>query len=114
MKIFRRIIIVMLVLLLIGIIGFCLCIAPNYKKSGYENRVNLVINYRNVTGSMKGEVIRENGNEYISLDDINNYFDRYTYYDEKYNYIIATGNGHIACFDIKAGTAEIDSKRVKE
>ncbi len=112
MKIFRRIIIVILVLLLIGIIGFCLCIAPNYKKSGYENRVNLVINYRNVTGSMKGEVIRENGNEYISLDDINNYFDRYTYYDEKYNYIIATGNGHIACFDIKAGTAEIDSKTV--
>ncbi|MBR2704059.1 MAG: hypothetical protein IKE91_01150 [Clostridia bacterium] len=112
MKIVRNIIIVILVLLLLGVIGFCICIAPNYKKSGYEDRTNLVINFRNVTGTMKGEVIRENGYEYVSLDDINNYFDRYTYYDSKYNYIIATGNGHIACFDINAGTVKIDNNTV--
>ncbi len=112
MKIVRNIIIVILVLLILGLIGFLVCIAPNYKKTGYEDKVNLVINFRNVTGTMKGEVIRENGYEYISLDDINNYFDRFTYYDKKYNYIIATGNGHLACFDIKASTAEIDGNTV--
>lgn len=109
MKVVRNVI---LVVLFIGIVAFCLCIAPNYKKSGYEDRTNLVINFRNVTGSMKGETIRENGNIYISLDDINNYFDRYTYFDSKYNYIIVTGNGHFACFDINSGIAEIDSKSI--
>ena len=111
MKVVRNII---FVILFIVIVGFCLCIAPNYQKSGYEDRTNLVINFRNVTGTMKSEVIRENGNIYLSLDDINNYFDRYTYYDEKYDYIIVARNGHFACFDIKAGTAEIDSKTINE
>ena len=111
MKVVRNII---LVILFIVIVGFCLCVAPNYQKSGYEDRTNLVINFRNVTGTMKGETIRENGNIYISLDDINNYFDRYTYYEEKYNYIIVARNGHFARFDIKNGTAEIDSKTINE
>lgn len=110
MKVIRNIIIVMFFLVMVV---FCLITAPNYKKSGYEDRTNLVINLRNVTSTMKGEVIMENDKIYISLDDINNYYDRYIYLDEKYNYIIAEGNGHIACFDINAGTVMYDNKSIK-
>jgi len=109
MKVIRNII---LVVIFIVAVSFCLYIAPNYRKTGYEDVTNLVINFKNVTGSMKGKVIRENGKIFISLDDINNYYDRYTYYDEKYNYIIASGNGHIACFDVNSKSTEYDGKKV--
>ncbi|MBQ3409203.1 MAG: hypothetical protein IJH12_08390 [Clostridia bacterium] len=109
MKLIRNI---FLVIIFAVAVAFCLYIAPNFKKTGFEDRTNLVINFKNVTGTMKGEVIREEGNVYISLDDINNYYDRYIYLDEKYNYIIASGNGHLACFDIKSGKAEFDNKTI--
>ena len=37
-----------------------------------NSKTNLVINYSNVTTKMKGEVILENGEVYISKDDIEN------------------------------------------
>lgn len=109
MKLIRNIIIVFLFLI---IVAFCLYIATNYKKSGLENKTNLVINFKNVTATMKGEVIRENGNIYISLEDIKNYYDKYIYMEKKYNYIIATGNGHIVCFNIETGKASYDEKSI--
>ncbi len=105
MKLIRNLI---LVIIFIVAVAFCLYIAPNYKKSGYEDRINLVINFKNVTSTMKGEVIKENNNIYISIDDINNYYDRYIYYDKKYNYIIASKNGYLACFDINRAKLDIN------
>ena len=98
MKTIRNIILVMIFGILISI---CLYIVPNYKKDGTEGKTNLVINYSNVTAKMKGEVIITNdGKIYISKEDIENYYDKYIYYDKKYDYIIATGNGKIAKFDL--------------
>lgn len=111
MKLIRNFI---LVIVFICAVAFCLHIAPNYKKSGYEERTNLVINYKNVTNTMKGELIREGNNIYISLNDINNYYDRYIYHDEKYNYIIASKNGYLACFDINNGKLDINGKVTTE
>ena len=51
MKTIRNII---LVILFGAIVAFCLYIAPNYEKDENENVTNLVINYSNVTGRMKG------------------------------------------------------------
>lgn len=113
MKVIRNILIVILVLVIIALIGFGIIIAPNYKKTGYEGKTNLVINLRNVTGTMKGEVIRENNNTYMCLDDINNYYDRHIYLDNKYNYIVVAGNGHLVCFDVNSGTAEYDGKSIE-
>ncbi len=108
MKTIRNII---LVLLFGAIVSFCLYIAPNYKKSENENKTNLVINYTNVTGKMRGKIIIEDEkNIYLSLDDIKNYYDKYIYNDLKYNYIIATANGKIACFDISNQTLTINDQ----
>ena len=106
MKTIRNII---LVILFGAIVAFCLYIAPNYEKDENENVTNLVINYSNVTGRMKGEVIiEEDETIYISKDDIENYYDKYIYYDEQYNYIVATANGKTACFNINNETLDIN------
>ena len=111
MKTIRNIILVML---FGAIISFCLYIAPNYKKDGNENVTNLVINYTNVTEKMKGEVIIEDdGTIYISKEDIENYYDKYVYYDKQYNYIVATANGKKACFNIDDGTLDINGNKTK-
>ena len=110
MKLIRNIIIVTIFIMAVA---FCFCVAPNYQKSEYEDRANLVINFKNVTGTMKGEVIRDDNNVYMSLDDIKNYFDNYIYLDQKYNYIIVSGNGLLARFDINANTVEINNKTNK-
>ena len=110
MKVIRNI---LLVVIFILIVAFCLFIAQNFTKSGYEGRTNLVINFRNVTGSMKGEVIKENDDIYLSMDDIKNYYDNNIYLDTKYNYIVAAGNGNIVCFDIKNENAKYNNDIVK-
>lgn len=117
MKTIRNII---LVILFGGLILFGLYIAPNYKKDGNEDVRNLVINYTNVTGRMKGKIIIEDdGTIYLAKEDIENYYDKYIYYDEQYNYIVATANGKTACFDINKGTlsingSEVNSKIIKD
>ena len=78
---------VMLVIIFAVIVIFCLYIAPNYKKTGNEGKTNLVINYKNVTGKMKGRVINVDNNVYLAIDDIENYYDRHIYFDKQYNYI---------------------------
>ena len=111
MKTIRNII---LVIIFGALIGFTLYIAPNYKKDPNENVTNLVINYTNVTGKMNGKVIiDDNETIYLSLDDIENYYDRYIFFEKQYNYIIATANGKTACFDIKNQTLTINDKKEK-
>ena len=111
MKTIRNII---LVIIFGALVGFALYIAPNYKKDSNENVTNLVINYTNVTGKMNGKVIiDDNETIYLSLDDIENYYDRYIFFEKQYNYIIATANGKTACFDIKNQTLTINDKKEK-
>ena len=102
---------IILVVLFGTLVAFLLYIAPNYKIDENEKLTNLVINYSNVTGRMKGEVIIEDdGTIYISKNDIENYYDKYIYYDKKYDYIVATANDKSACFVIKAETLNINGE----
>ena len=103
---------VMLVIIFAVIVIFCLYIAPNYKKTGNEGKTNLVINYKNVTGKMKGRVINVDNNVYLAIDDIENYYDRHIYFDKQYNYIVAAGNGCLACFDINNGRLDLNGKNI--
>lgn len=110
MKVVRNIIII---LLLIGLVlAGIYFIAPNYKKDENVGKTNLVINYTNVTSSMKGKVIIDNSDIYISMDDVENYYDRYIYYDEQYNYIIITRDNKTVCFDIDAKTLDINGNKI--
>ena len=102
---------IIFVLIFLVAIGFCLYIAPNYQKTGYEDKTNLVINFKNVTGKMKNSVILEGEDIYLSINDIKNYYDKYILFDSKYNNIVATGNGNVACFSINDGTLSINDKK---
>ena len=104
---------IFLVIIFGALVAFCLYIAPNYKKSGNEGKTNLVINYTNVTSTMKGEVIIDDGNVYLSKEDIENYYDRYIYYDKQYNYIIVAANNKVACFDISKQIVDINGETHK-
>lgn len=90
----------------------CIIYSTKLQKDSNENVTNLVINYTNVTGKMNGKVIIDDDETiYLSLDDIENYYDRYIFFEKQYNYIIATANGKTACFDIKNQTLTINDKK---
>lgn len=108
MKVIRNIV---FVLLFIIFVAFCLYIAPNYKKTGYEDRTNLVINYTNVTAKMKGKIIREGNEIYLSVNDIKNYYDKYIYIDEKYDLIVVAKDKYYASFDIKNNTLDLNGEK---
>ena len=81
---------------LLCMVYFILKNVPNYINTDIANRTNLVINNSNVTASLKKDVIIENGFIYVAMEDAQNFFDSYIYYDEKYNQIITTSNNQVA------------------
>ena len=85
-----------IVAIFFGLVFWVLKITPNYVNTDIADKTNLVINNNNVTSSLKKDVVIENGIIYISQDDIENFFDPYVYYDEKYNQIVTTSNKQIA------------------
>lgn len=102
-------IIVVLVLLMIAIA--ILKIAPNYIRDEIKDRTNLIINNSNVTTSLKKDVyIDDNNVIYLSKSDMQNFFDEYIYFDEKYNQIITTAENKIAALGIDSKKIEINGK----
>ena len=81
---------------LLCMVYFILKNVPNYINTDIANKTNLVINNSNVTASLKKDVIIENGFIYVAMEDAQNFFDSYIYYDEKYNQIITTSNNQVA------------------
>ena len=55
--------------------AFIVNIAPNYIKESYGDKIELVINYNNITKRLKRDIIIENDNIYISTVDIMNFFE---------------------------------------
>lgn len=105
-KILSKIIITAFALVLVAVV---LITAKNYLRDDITDRTNLVINHNNVTSRLQREntqvYIDENGNVYLSMDDIENFFDKYIYIDEKYNMIVTTS-------DTKQATIGIDKKEL--
>ena len=87
---------ILIVAIFLGVVYWILSIAPNYINDDIIDKANLVINNSNVTKDLKKDIIIENNVIYISKEDIENFFDPYIYYDEKYNQIITTSEKQIA------------------
>lgn len=89
-KKFIRNIIISLVALFVA--ALILIIAPDYVLPKQTTGTTLIINNKNVTSSerLKNEIIIEDGVIYLSKNDIANFFDKYLYYDSKYNQYITT------------------------
>ena len=82
---------------LIILVGAILIIAPNFKKDENEGKINLIINQKNVTASLKSPVwIDENGIVYIAREDMQNFFDGQLYYDKENSQVITTSDTKVA------------------
>lgn len=105
-------IIVVAIVLLAAI--FVIKIAGNYKNNDIVGKVNLIINNSNVTADLKQDVfVDENGVIYIAKEDIENFFDNYIYYDEKYNQIITGSSTKISNMVVGENSATVNSAEVK-
>ena len=95
---------IIVVAILVWLAFLILKYAPNYVNTEISDKTNLVINNSNVTGDLKKDVIIENGVIYVSMEDIENFFDPYIYYDEKYNQIITTSENQVTSMVIGENT----------
>ena len=104
---------IIVVAILVWLAFLILKYAPNYVNTDITNKANLVINNSNVTGDLKKDVIIENGVIYVSMEDIENFFDPYIYYDEKYNQIITTSENQVTSMVIGENTMVNNGTRVQ-
>lgn len=104
--------IIVVLIFLIGII-MVLQYSGNYVVDEITDKANLIINNGNVTKSLKFDMfIDENETVYISKQDIENFFDPYIYYDEKYNQIITGSNTKIASIVVGSNEMYVNSSKV--
>ena len=102
------------VLIALGIAFAILKIAPNYKNEEITDRINVIINNNNITNYLKKDVyIDEAGTVYLSKQDIDNFFDKYIEYDEKYNQIITTYGNKVAAIVVGENEMEVNSSTVR-
>ena len=100
--------IIILLIFMLGI-AFALKVAPNYIRSEITDRTNLVINYSNVTGRMKENmIVDEEGVVYLSLNDIMNYYDKHIYYDEQYKQIVTSSETKLAVLKLNENIITIN------
>ncbi|MBR2241133.1 MAG: hypothetical protein IJ890_07135 [Clostridia bacterium] len=111
LKIFLAI--VFIVILACGVL-FTIKVAPNYINHDITDKTNLVLNYSNVTGRMKQDlIIDENNVVYLSLNDIKNYYDNHIYYDEQYNQIVTSSQTKLAVLKIDEKQMTVNGKNVQ-
>ena len=92
-------------LIILAIIGF---IANDCIILGKNKTTNLIINNKNVTENLKKDILIQDGEIYISKQDLGNFFDKYIYEDEKTEQIITTYNKKIAEIGFKNNTININ------
>ena len=95
---------IIVVAILVWLAFLTLKYAPNYVNTDITNKVNLVINNSNVTRDLKKDIFIENGTVYVAMEDIENFFDPYIYYDEKYNQIITTSEYQVTSMIVGENT----------
>ena len=109
-NIFKRIIIVLILILLCV---FILNKAKNYIIEKTANEMNLIINNRNVTEDLKHPIVKENEIIYMSMDDIENYFDKYIHIEEDINEIVTTYDKQIASIGFETNKLTLNGSTKK-
>lgn len=83
-------------------------IANNYIILDNNKSTNLIINNKNMTSSLKNEILIKDNIIYLSKQDIANFFDKHIYKDEKTNKIITTYEKKIAEIGFDDNTININ------
>lgn len=92
----RKIIITFSIIVAIIVLAIVALIANNYIITENYKTTNLIINNRNVTEYLKGQVLIQDGKIYLSKQDLESFFDKYIYEDEETDKIITTYDKKIA------------------
>lgn len=109
--IWKKIIVVGALLLVACIV---LIISPNFKKDPNEGKINFIINNNNVTGKLKHNIwINESDVVYVSMEDIENYFDGQIYYDKANNQMITTSDTKVAVLSLTEKKMIVNGSEVK-
>ena len=112
------IIIILLIFLAIIAVGALYAVkklAPGFANEEISDMTNLVINGSNVTDYLKEnntKVYVKDNVTYLSLSDMQNFFDKYIYIDEKYGKVISTYNSNIVTLDINNGQMQLNDGNV--
>ena len=72
---------------------------------GKNKTINLIINNKNVTSNLKQDILIQDGEIYISKQDLGNFFDKYIYEDKANNQIITT-------YDDKIGAISLEENKI--
>ncbi len=111
-KLFLKLFLAIILFLIVAAgLLFAWKVAPNYINRDITDRTNLVLNFSNVTGRMKHDlIINDDGVVYLSVSDIRNYYDKNIYFDEQYNQIITSSEDKLAVFKIDENKVIINGK----
>lgn len=110
-KVLKTFVILFFAILFLAGIAFGIKFGPNYISKEITNKTNLVINYSNVTGRMKQDlIIDDNDVIYLSLNDIINYYDKHAYYDKQYDQIITSSDTKLAALKINENKITINGE----
>ncbi len=90
-------------------------IAPNYAVTTFytKGEIRIVIDDKEITKDIPHPVMMLDDEVMLSLDTIDIYFDKWLYYDEKYDTYITTSEEHVAKFKKDLDTITIDGKTTK-
>lgn len=116
--IFSKIVIIIITLVVLAALGVGAIfgarkILPDYKNTDITDRVNLVINFSNVTGRMKNRLLVNNDVIYLSFNDAKNYYDYNMYVDEKNNIIVTSSEDKLCVLNIGENSMEVNGKNTK-
>lgn len=92
-NVIKRISIVFAILIVVIII---LAVAKNFSKGSVSDTTRLIINNRDVTSGLKYDIKIEENIIYMSMDDVENYFDKYIYLEDETDEIVTTYDNKIA------------------
>ena len=101
---------IIIILILLAISAFILKTSKYYINDDITDKTNLIINNNNVTARVKADLIIKEDIIYISMRDIDNFFDQYIYLDEDVNKIITTYDENIAKVGFNGSSIEINGK----
>lgn len=104
-KVIKRTFFTIVALLIIFAVAM---IANNYIILDNNKSTNLIINNKNMTSSLKNEILIKDNIIYLSKQDIANFFDKHIYKDEKTNKIVTTYEKKIAEIGFDDNTININ------
>ena len=99
---------IVIVLILLAIAVFVLIKAQNYLKEKTDETINLVINNNNVTARLKHEVKIKDGTIYLSMDDVENFFDKYIHIEKDTGEIVTTYETKMASLGLNSNKVTIN------